>query len=61
MTYYLLQVATKYRGVWLTCYVARASAQWFYLGSIPGQRKIMNVPVFYHEVNMVLGALFTNV
>ena len=30
-------------------------------GSIPGQGKIMNVPVFYHEVNMVLWTLFTNV
>ena len=23
--------------------------QWFYQGSIPGQGKIMNVTVFYHE------------
>ena len=27
------------------------------LGSIPGQDKIMNVPVFYYEINMVLWAL----
>ena len=39
----------------------RASARWFYPGSIPGQGKIMNVQVFYHEVNMVLWALFSNV
>ena len=39
----------------------RASAQWFYLGLIPGQGKIMNVQVFYHEVNMALWALFSNV
>ena len=31
------------------------------LGSIPSQGEIMNVPVFYHEVNMVLWALFCNV
>ena len=30
-------------------------------GSIPGQGKIMNVPVLYHEVNMVLWALLSNV
>ena len=30
-------------------------------GLIPGQGKIMNVPVFYHEVDMVLWTLFTNV
>ena len=30
------------------------------LGSIPGQSKIMNVPI-YHEVNMTLKALFSNV
>ena len=38
----------------------RDSWQWFYPGSIPGHGKIMNVPVFYHEVNMVLWALFSN-
>ena len=26
----------------------------FYLGSIPGQGKIMNVSVFYHEVNVLV-------
>ena len=31
------------------------------LGSIPGQGKIMNVSVLYHEVNMVLWTLYTNV
>ena len=35
-----------------------ASAQWFYLGSILSQGKVMNVPVFYHEVKIVLWALF---
>ena len=39
----------------------RASVQWFYLGSITSQGKIMNVTVFYHEVNMVLWSLFSNV
>ena len=29
------------------------------LGSIPGEGKITNVQVFYHEVNMVLWALVT--
>ena len=29
-------------------------------GSNPGQGKIMNVMVFYHEVNMILWALFSN-
>ena len=33
----------------------------FYPGSISGQGKIMNVPFFYHEVNMVLWALFRNI
>ena len=33
----------------------------FTRGSIPGQCKIMNVPVFHHEVNMVLWTLYTNV
>ena len=28
------------------------------VGSIPGHVKILYVPVFYDEVNMVLGALF---
>ena len=37
------------------------TAQLFYLGSILGQGKIMNVPVFYREVNMVFWTLFTNV
>ena len=51
---------------WLSCLrretkLCRASAQWFYPGSIPGHGKVMNVPVFYHEVNMVLWALFSNV
>ena len=50
---------------WFSCYVVRlvvsSLAQWFYLGSIPSQSKIMNVPVLYPEVNMVLCALFTNV
>ena len=31
------------------------------LSSIPGQGKIVNVPVFYNEVNMILQALFINV
>ena len=32
------------------------------LGSIPGgQGKLMNAPVFYHETNMVLWTLITNV
>ena len=26
--------------------------------SIPGQSKIMNIPVFYHKVNIVLWALY---
>ena len=30
------------------------------LSSIPGQGKITNIPVFYHEVNMVLWVLFSN-
>ena len=30
------------------------------MGSIPGQGKIMNVPI-YHEINMVLWALIINV
>ena len=34
---------------------------WFYLGSIPCQGEIMNVPVFYHEVNIVLWTFFSNV
>ena len=55
-----------YRGGWFSCLrretnLFRASAQWFYTGSIPSQGKIMNVPVIYHEANMVLWALFTNV
>ena len=31
------------------------------MGSIPGQGKIMNVPVFYREINMVIWELFRNV
>ena len=31
------------------------------LGSIPGQNKIMNLPVYYHAVNTVLWALVSNV
>ena len=30
------------------------NAQWFFPGSIRGQGKIINVSVFYHQVNMVL-------
>ena len=42
---------------WLSCLrretkLFRTSAEWFYPGSIPGQGKIMNVLVFYDEVNM---------
>ena len=36
----------------------RGSAQWFYPGSTPGQGKIMNVPVFYHEVNGTLDIIY---
>ena len=40
-----------------------ASAQWFYLGSIPGQSKIMNIPLNMElwTLNVVLWTLLTNV
>ena len=38
----------------------RRKTSCFYPGLIPGQGKIMNVPAFNHEVNMVLWTLFTN-
>ena len=55
-----------YWGGWLSCLrretkLFRASAQWFYMGSISGHGKIMNVPIFYHKVNMVLWTLLSNV
>ena len=31
------------------------------MGSIPCQANIMNVPVFYHEVDMVFWTMFINV
>ena len=31
------------------------------LGLIPGLGRIMNIPVFYHEVSIVLYALYSNV
>ena len=43
-----------------SCFEAPRSA-FTYMGSIPGQCKIMNVPVFYHEVNMAFLTLFSNV
>ena len=56
----IILIVDFYRGGWLSFYVVRlvvsSLPQSFYLGSITS-----NFPVFYNEVNIALGALFSNV